>query len=343
MTGWKIYDDVDYDLGIDPSVFSSAQHKKLKGKPKANVTQLGFGFEEPTLPAPKKAKPIVKWLGGKKWMIKLTAQGVYMRLCKTGGRYIEPFLGGGAMALHLGLPHMIIADACSHLIRTYLAVRDEPAEVAWAISALATAGVDEETYYRVRESFNAVDADEIKQAARFIYLNKIGYNGVYRENKKGKFNVPYGDQVYRKSVVKRRTNDRVDNLFPSSRTLHDLSGAYAMADLSIADFRDTIAKARAGDVIFSDPPYAQTYNGYTADGFGPDDQVDLAQVLRDAWGRGAMILATNADEPEVRALYDWATVMTTAEARSVSRIASQRVRTGCVLVISPGDETLLGT
>jgi DNA adenine methylase len=346
MGGWRYTDDADY-IGTERVAFPTkklAKPKKTNGTKKPQREQMAFaGFLERTLPPPKKSTPIVKWLGGKKWMIKLSGQGIYARLCRTGGRYIEPFLGGGAMALYLGLPNMIIADACSHLVRTYLAVRAEPSEVAWQISALATEGVDEATYYKVRESFNAVDGDEIKQAARFIYMNKIGFNGVYRENKKGHFNVPYGDQVYRRSVVKRKTNDRADNLFPSSRTLHNLSEAWATSDLSNSDFRVTIAKARAGDVIFSDPPYVKTYNGYTKDGFTPQDQEDLAEALYDAVARGAVMVSTNSDQPEVRELYSWATVMSTAEARSVSRIASQRKRKACLLAISEGAETILGT
>lgn len=358
MTGWRFYEhpeDVDDFVGTKPSKFpvkrlkdvraETRKNKKVKKakKKKNSPEQMTFGFSAAPLPPPKKARPIVKWLGGKKWIIKLAAHGIYTRLCRTGGRYIEPFLGGGALALYLGLPDMIVADKCEHLIRTYLAVRDAPAEVAWQLSARATEGVDKDTYYKVRDSFNALDGDAVLQAARFIYLNKLCYNGVYRENKKGGFNVPYGDQVYRKSIAKRRVNDRVDNLFPSSRFLHDFSEAFESADLTASDFRDTIKKAQAGDLIFSDPPYAKTYNGYTKDGFGPDDQQDLAEALLAANKRGATIISTNADQPEIRELYSWASIMSTAEARSVSRKAKQRKRIDCVLVISPGDETLLGT
>lgn len=359
MSEWRFYEsfeDVENFVGGKTTRFSAkcfgkktkakkktkkTKTKKTKTKKKAN--QLTFGFPEAPLPPPKKAKPIVKWLGGKKWIINLCAHGIYTRLCQTGGRYIEPFLGGGALALHLGLPNMIVADLCAPLIQTYQAVRDEPSVVAWAVSALAAEGVDKETYYRVRDSFNEARDDLIKLAAQFIYLNKTGYNGLYRENKKGGFNVPYGDQAYRKSVVKRRSNDSVESLFPSARRLHDLSVAFATTDLTVSDFRDTIAKAKKGDVIFSDPPYAKTYNGYTKDGFGPNDQRDLAALLAAAHKRGAIIISTNADQDEIRDLYSWATVMSTAEARSVSRDGKQRRRKDCVLVISPGDEALLGT
>lgn len=303
--------------------------------------QLAFdGFLDRTLRPPKHAKPIVKWLGGKTWMIKLASQGIYRHLARTGGRYVEPFLGGGALALDLGLPNMIVSDSNTHLIRTYQAVRDQPAQVAWALSSLASQGVDEESYYRVR---NRTYSSRILAAARFIYLNKLCFNGVYRENKKGEFNVPYGDTVYRKSVVGRKVNDKVGNLFPSGRKLRDLAEAFADSDLEACDFRETIAKAGRGDVVYADPPYAKTFDAYTASGFGPEEQVALVNALGEAWERGATILATNADQPEIRDIYSWATIMTTAEARSVSQDGSKRKRVGCVLIVSPGDELILGS
>jgi DNA adenine methylase len=303
--------------------------------------QLSFdGFFERALPPPKHAKPIVKWLGGKTWIIKLASQGIYRHLARTGGHYVEPFLGGAALALDLGLPGMIVSDSNEHLIRTYQAVRDQPAQVAWALSSLASQGVDEESYYLVR---NRHYSSRLMAAARFIYLNKLCFNGVYRENKNGKFNVPYGDTVYRKSVVGRKVNDRVGNLFPSGRKLRDLAEAFVDSDLEARDFRETIAMAGRGDFVYADPPYAQTFDAYTATGFGPGEQLALVNALGEAWERGAMILTTNADQPEIRDMYSWATVMTTAEARSVSQDGNQRKRVGCVLITSPGDELFLGS
>lgn len=304
--------------------------------------QLSFdGFLDHRLPPPKHAKPIVKWLGGKTWMIKLASQGIYRYLANSGGRYIEPFLGGAALALDLGLPNMILSDSNQHLIGTYQAVRDDPGKVAWALSSLAAIGVDKQSYYHVRDD---VPNDPIMAAARFLYLNRLCFNGVYRENKKGEFNVPYGDMVYRKSVVGRNVNDRVSNLFPSGRKLRALAEAFATTDLAPRDFRETIAMAGEGDLIYADPPYASTFDAYTAEGFGPQDQIDLVNALGEAWERGAVILATNADQPEIRDMYGcWATIMHTAEARSVSQKGSRRKRASCVLIVSPGDERILGS
>ncbi len=305
------------------------------------LDQLAFdGFLDHALPPPKHAKTIVKWLGGKSWMIGLAARGIYQKLSLTGGRYVEPFLGGAALALDLGLPEMIISDSNEHLINTYKAVRDDPAQVAWALSSLSSQGVGPENYYKVRDT---TYDDRFMAAARFIYLNKLCFNGVYRENKSGQFNVPYGDTVYRKSVVGRKVNDLVSNLFPSGKKLRDLSEAFQTADLAARDFRETIAMAGRGDFIYADPPYASTFNAYTATGFGPTDQIDLVNALGEAWERGAIILTTNADQPEIRDMYScWATIMATAETRSVSQDGDGRKRVGCLLIVSPGDELILG-
>lgn len=303
--------------------------------------QLGFdGFFDHALPPPKHAKPIVKWLGGKSWIIKLASHGIYQRLCATGGRYVEPFLGGAALALDLGLPEMIISDSNEHLVSTYKAVREDPVQVAWALSSLSSQGVDSENYYRVRDTHYD---DHFMAAARFIYLNKLCFNGVYRENKSGEFNVPYGDTVYRKSVVGRKVDDLVGNLFPSGKKLRDLSEAFATADLEPRDFRATIGMAGKGDFIYADPPYASTFDAYTASGFGPQDQIDLVNALGEAWERGVMILTTNADQPKIRDMYScWATIMPTAEARSVSQDGGGRKRVGCLLIASPGVDLVLG-
>jgi DNA adenine methylase len=243
---------------------------------------------------------------------------------------------------------MIVSDLCKPLIRTYDTVIKNPAAVGWALSALVAQGVDERSYYRIRDDN---PASHVAATARFIYLNKLGYNGVYRVNKKGKFNVPYGKkfeddenpydtQQFRDSMVNRRTNDAIGSLFPSGRRLHDLSEAFGSSSVRVADFRVALSAARKGDVVFSDPPYASTFDAYTADGFGPQDQQDLADGLHKAAVAGATIIATNADLPEVRELYDWATIIPTKEKRSVSQKASKRKRAGCILLTN--DQNILG-
>jgi DNA adenine methylase len=303
------------------------------------MEQLELPLDACRLAPRRKAKPIVKWAGGKAWIVPLASAGIYAYLGKTGGRYVEPFLGGGALALDLGLPGMILGDVIRPLVDMYDAVRRWPNAVAWALSALAAQGVDESSYYRVRDTN---PSSRVAAAARFIYLNKLNFNGLYRENKQGVYNVPYGDQVYRKSIVGRKAHDAVENLFPSAQKLHALAEAFATSDLAVRDFRETLALAREGDLAYIDSPYYGTFASYASGGFTPEDQAALAGELQAAAERGVAILVTNSDCPEVRALYAWASiVIATSEARVISQDGAKRARAGCVIVTT--DQTLLGT
>jgi len=248
---------------------------------------------------------------------------IYERIAVTGGRYIEPFLGGGAIALDLGLPNMLLGDNCQPLITTYFAIRKSPSAVAWALKSLVDRGTDKESYLRVRaeESRSPVIA-----AARFLYLNRFGFNGLYRENRKGKFNVPHG-------------GDRSSASVPDVEALTAVSNALKGAELRLADFRETIAAARAGDVVYADSPYYDTFSGYTAGGFADEEHVALAAALYAAHERGAAVIASNSDHERVRELYSWAFVTPVHERHAVGATAERRGLRPAVLIVS--DETIL--
>jgi len=271
-------------------------------------------------------QPIVKWLGGKRWLTPIVP-AIRERL---RGRYIEPFLGGAAMALALGEKGMILSDTCRPLIETYRQVRQDPEIVAVLLEALAAEGTDEESYYRVRDQFNILgtleDLGDTREvwAAQFLYLNTLCYNGVFRLNKQEAFNVPYGKDPSR-----------------PMRTFEELQGfsqQVAQSTIIERDFRKALQGAEEGDVVYADCPYAKTFTMYTADGFGPDDQEDLAEALYRAHQRGVSIVTTNADQPEIRTLYCWARLVTFAEARSVSQNGAKRGRAACLIIASPGWE-----
>jgi DNA adenine methylase len=229
------------------------------------------------------------------------------------------------MALELEETGMVLTDTCRPLIETYQQVRDAPDVIACLLEDLAKAGTDQDSYYAVRDQFNALNALEASDdagavlAAQFLYLNSLGYNGVFRLNKSGKFNVPYGD-----------TSGAV-------RTVEELQASEAVknSEFAVADFRDVIGVAQKGDVIYCDPPYMKTFASYTANGFGQKDQEDLASALYWAHTRGVSILTTNADLPEIRTLYGWARVVTYNEARSVSQNGAKRGRAPCLVISSP--------
>jgi DNA adenine methylase len=267
---------------------------------------------------------VISWAGGKRWLVPRLAPRVYQRLAETGGRYIEPFLGGGAIALDLGLPQMILGDVCRPLVTMYTAIRRSPDAVLWALQDYIARGTDRERFLHVRATASHSHA---VTAARFIYMNKVGFNGLHRENRKGVNNTPYGGG--RRSIK-----------FPSEADLHAVAKALRSADVQHRSALVTIALARAGDVIYADPPYDGTFTSYNAGGFSPDDQITLADALHAAHLRGAHVVASNSGTDRIYDLYRWAWVDPVTEIHRISVRANKRGATPAVLIAS--DEGLLG-
>ena len=279
----------------------------------------------PTPPWPPRAAcaPVIKWAGGKRWLVPHLAPRIHQRLAQTGGRYIEPFLGGGAIALDLGLPRMILGDVCQPLVTMYQAIRRSPGAVVWALQDYAARGLDRERFLQVRAQ---PSHSHVATAARFIYLNKVGFNGLHRENRRGGNNTPYGGG---RSIK-----------FPTAAELHAVAKALAHVDLQHRPALATIAHAQAGDVIYADPPYDHMFTAYNAAGFGPDDQAALAAALQAAHQRGAHVVASNSATERIHALYSWAWIDPVTERHRISAKATSRGATPAVLIAT--DEALLG-
>jgi DNA adenine methylase len=290
----------------------------------------------------KAPQPVLKWAGGKGWLVPQLAPAISSYLDRTGGTYVEPFVGGASMALAVSsiidpksgeykVKSLFLSDIVEPLIEFYSIVRDDPGGLAWNLSSLAILGVDEESYYRVR---NMRPDKDVGRAARLFFLNRLCFNGLYRENKAGAFNVPYGDAVYRKSVVGRSARDAIESLFPNREKIQRASDALKRAELWAGDFAEPIGAAGANDLIFADCPYANTFNGYSKDGFSADDQERLAEALYFARERGAAIYACNADVEHVRYLYsEWTEIEVVKEQRRISNTAAEkRPRADCVLI-----------
>lgn len=229
--------------------------------------------------------PFLKWAGGKRWLV-ANHPSIFP---KAYGRYIEPFLGSGAVYFHLRPTRALLTDVNSELINVYKVIRDE-----WQLLKLALAEHQarhsNDYFYAVREES---PSEKIKCAARFIYLNRTCWNGLYRVNRQGKFNVPRG------------TKDSVvldsDNFEATSRSLR-------RATIKAADFEDSVDSALDGDFIFVDPPYTVKHNTngfvkYNDKIFSWDDQIRLSGALARANTRGVMIVMTNANHDSVKDLY----------------------------------------
>lgn len=230
--------------------------------------------------------PFLKWAGGKRWF----AERCMHLIPETFERYIEPFLGSGAMFFSLQPKQAILSDLNDDLINCYRAVRDAPISIAEMLAAYH-ADHSEDHYYRVRAD---KPVEPIKQAAWFIYLNRTCWNGLYRVNRKNEFNVPIGTKT---AVVLDS-----DDFEASSRTLH-------RAELYSLDFEQTLARADAGDFVFVDPPYTVKHNlngfvKYNDKIFSWADQICLRDAVVQATVRGASVLVTNANHASIREIYD---------------------------------------
>jgi len=253
------------------------------------------------LPAPP-ASPFVKWAGGK---AQLLGQ-LEPLLPKQFGRYIEPFVGGGALFFHLyNLGRItkgaILSDLNAELMNCYRVLRHK-ARVAELIELLrrhARRVMDADYYYRVRAWDRQRDFLErrspVERAARTIFLNHACYNGLYRLNSKGQFNVPYGKWAR----PPRLFNE--DNLWACRRALQGIK-------VHQESFESCIEWAEKGDFIYLDPPYdplspTSSFTTYTGAVFGTGDQRGLADVFRDLDEFGCLLLLTNSATPLIRRIY----------------------------------------
>lgn len=243
--------------------------------------------------------PFLKWAGGKRWLI---AQPEFT-LPSFEGRYFEPFVGGGAMFFANRPQRAILSDANASLIETYVALRDDWKTVVRLLGKHHK-NHSSHYYYEQRDRRPGTLAG---RAALFIYLNRACWNGLYRVNKSGKFNVPIGTKNW---------------VLSDDDDFRSVSDALSKARLIACDFEDSINLAGPGDLIFADPPYtvAHNHNGfvkYNDSIFTWGDQVRLRDCLARAVSRGSVAVVTNADHLSIRELYSDVGVVSTLSRQSV--------------------------
>ncbi|MGJ0298446.1 Dam family site-specific DNA-(adenine-N6)-methyltransferase [Aliarcobacter cryaerophilus] len=232
-----------------------------------------------------KIKPFLRWVGGKRWLIKNHSE----HFPKNYNKYVEPFLGAGSVFFFLQPRESILSDLNPELINTYKCIKDEP-ESLFKLLKIHQNKHSKEYYYEMRNK----NPNLLKtKAARFLYLNRTCFNGIYRVNKQGKFNVPYGN----KSTV-----------VYENESFDSLSKVLTNSTLLISDFEKTINLAHKDDFLFVDPPYTVAHNNngfieYNEKIFSWDDQLRLFNVLKEAKNRGVKILLTNANHLSIKELY----------------------------------------
>ena len=244
----------------------------------------------------KVPKPVVKWVGGKTQLLESISENAPLEY----GKYIEPFFGGGAVFFSLYKQSRVkkaaISDNNPELINLYTIIRDEPRNLIRELKKLGTANTSEQ-YYELRIEFNALvkkEISKVRRAALLIYLNKTCYNGLWRVNKKGELNVPFG----------RYKNPNIldePNIIAVSKALQKIK-------ITLSDFEDTVKTAKARDFVYFDPPYAPITNtakftSYTKDGFENGEQERLAGVFQKLASDGVYVLESNSSAPVVSKLY----------------------------------------
>jgi len=231
-------------------------------------------------------RPFLRWAGSKRFLLPHIA----VVLPKEFGTYYEPFLGSGSLFFLLLADSAVLSDSCKDLITTYRAVRDNPEQV---MSHLRLWKPDRDLYYEIREKRSSW---RYRRAAEFIYLNKTCWNGLYRVNLEGKFNVPYG---------KPKTDNIVEGreLFTAAKALSRKG-----VKLLVADFGESLKDVEKNDFVYLDPPYVTGHNGngfleYNKNIFSWEDQVRLADTARRLASRGAHVIVSNANHAPVLKLY----------------------------------------
>ena len=242
-----------------------------------------------------KGKPFVKWAGGKRQILDKLIKYVP----EDFNTYYEPFVGGGALLFELSPKNAVINDSNEELINVFRCIKDEE-KLTKMCNELNhhEANHSEEYYYKIRNidrdknKFNRLS--DYKRAARTIYLNKACFNGLYRVNSKGEFNVPFGKKL--KVNTYEGQNIGIIHAYLNFNNIKILS----------IDFEEAVKDAKEGDFIYFDPPYdsdTYTFNSYTEDGFSKDEQIRLSNVFKNLSDRGCYVMLSNHNTILINELY----------------------------------------
>jgi DNA adenine methylase len=251
---------------------------------------------------------ILKWAGGKRSLVQAilaTFPSDYMERA-----YHEPFLGGGAVFFTVKPQRGTVNDVNSRLVNFYRVIRDRPTEL---VAEASKYPYERETYYRLRDRFNEGMLNMVEDAALLLYLNKTGYNGLYRVNSRGKYNVPFG--TYRNPTIVPQAE-----IYAASEILRRV-------DIRSEDFSYLLDAAHESDLVYLDPPYeplsrTSNFNTYSPTGFPWEEQVRLSKTIRELDARGVLFTLSNS-EP-VKKLYRGFKIMTVHVNRSINTKTNSR-------------------
>jgi len=263
--------------------------------------------------------PIVKWVGGKRQLM----FELLKNMPENYNRYFEPFIGGGALFFELQPDNAYISDMNEELINLYKVVRDNVEEL---ITDLQKHDISKEYFMEIRNIDRTEEYEnwsDVQKASRFIYLNRTCFNGMYRVNSKGEFNVPFGH--YKNPRILDENN------------LINCSNLLQKTEIKHADFSKILKKVKKGDFVYFDPPYVplsetSSFTSYTKDGFDMDMQFKLRDVCDELDSMGVKFLLSNSDTKLVNELYENYNIKKVFASRQINANADGRGKITEVLV-----------
>ena len=270
-------------------------------------------------------KPLLKWAGGKRRLLQTLFEVFPANFDLTRNNFFEPFVGGGAvlfgLANHISAAKLgslskkqksiIVSDTNEELINFYKVVRDSPGDLSNKIRDLAKK-TDRDDFYSVRSSSPKT---KVGRAARLLYLNRLCFNGLYRVNSKGEFNVPYGRYI----------NPKIYN----PELIKACSEWLKTVQISEATFKDAVTRAKKGDLVYFDPPYiplsaTASFAGYAKEGFCEKDQRELAKVIAALTKKGVYVVLSNSDTKLSRQIFGDLNLFSVPVGRSISANGAAR-------------------
>lgn len=270
-------------------------------------------------PNEKKLKPFVKWIGGK---TKLLCT-MNLHIPDDFQNYYEPFVGGGSLLYHLinnakvtDKTVITVSDINNELIDCYKTIQNNVEELILELEKPGLYVNEMECYYRNRNAYNSIkknpDSDKIQQSALFLYLNKTGFNGMYRENSKGEFNVPFGKMK--------------NPVICDAVLLREISKAFNTYNIIFrcCDYNDIATEVKTRDFIYIDSPYDSTFTDYYKTQFGRKQQNELKSFVDTLSDRGARVLMSNSSTEFIQDLYKGYHCIFLPVKYSISRTASDR-------------------